>query len=143
MPTNPAPAPDFDDHPYPSAGAKIGPAWRAAWSALHATAELDGWELSDRMRAAAPGLTERSALELLDDACRAGWLHRQRARSGDSRARSTYRLTYAARRLSAAAGASGHASHAVGPESGSCAVSGPGIGPLSATGHPLDRAYGA
>ena len=107
MPTSPGPAPDFDERPYPSAGVKIGPAWQAAWEALHVT-DRDGWELVEVMRAAAPGLTERGALDLLDEACRAGWVYRQRT---VPRIRSAYRLTYAARRLRGAQTASQALAH--------------------------------
>lgn len=93
-----AAAPDFSEAPYPSRGEKLGPAWQAVWDELHVAHEACGSDLAELMCDAAPGLTRRAALVLLEEACAAGWVYGRRAR-GAYRTATWYRLTWAARRI--------------------------------------------
>lgn len=65
-------APDFNDS-YPSSGAKIGPAWQAAWDALADGRELTSVDLVAVMVAAAE-IAEKTAYNLLSAARRSGRL---------------------------------------------------------------------
>jgi hypothetical protein len=101
-----SPAPDFrgEPHPYPSQGPRLSVAWQAVWDELHAADDdgLGGEDLIDLMTLASePPITRDTALNLLGEACAAGWLYAHRSNRRLTRARATYRLTYAARLVSA------------------------------------------
>jgi len=60
-------APDFSKN-YPSGGARIGPAWSTAWSALA------GGEWKPATQLMSPGITEKTLKNLLGQARRKGLL---------------------------------------------------------------------
>lgn len=91
-------APDFSETCYPSRGEKIGPAWRAVWDELHLIDEATGADLADLM-CDLTGITRATALGLLTEACAAGWIYSRRSSRYATRATTSYRLTWAARRL--------------------------------------------